>query len=376
MAAKVRFFPIGNADTCVIDADSRKFIFDYAAPQPQGGDDRRIDLAETLRAEFKKEKRDTVDVVSFSHLDTDHFAGASEFFQLEHAKKYQGEGRVHIKEMWVPAAAILESKWDQSKEGRIIQAEARYRLKEGKGIRVISKPEILDDWLKDQDIDPRSRRDLIVSAGNLMPGFSLRDKGIEFFVHAPFSDQRDESEVDRNGESSVFHVKIKDGEDDVGLLLTGDTPYDVLSRIVETSERAGNEDRLYWDIVKVPHHSSYTSLGPEKGEKITEPVPNVRRLYEEYGEDGGMIVSPSKIIPNSDEIQPPHRQAAEYYRSAAKKTEANFLVTMEHPTKKDPKPVNLKVSGMGQGVALERPAPSRTAAVIARPPRAGWSSSR
>ena len=267
MAAKVRFFPIGNADTCVIDADSRKFIFDYAAPQPQGGDDRRIDLAETLRAEFKKEKRDTVDVVSFSHLDTDHFAGASEFFQLEHAKKYQGEGRVHIKEMWVPAAAILESKWDQSKEGRIIQAEARYRLKEGKGIRVISKPEILDDWLKDQDIDPRSRRDLIVSAGNLMPGFSLRDKGIEFFVHAPFSDQRDESEVDRNGESSVFHVKIKDGEDDVGLLLTGDTPYDVLSRIVETSERAGNEDRLYWDIVKVPHHSSYTSLGPEKGRR-------------------------------------------------------------------------------------------------------------
>ena len=371
MEANVRFFPIGNADTCVIDLGRRKFVFDFAAPTPQGASDRRIDLAETLRAEFKKEGRDSVDVVSFSHLDTDHFAGASQFFHLEHAKKYQGRGRFRINEMWVPAAAILESKWDQSKEGRIVQAEARYRLKKGEGIRVISKPDLLDDWLKDQGIVPRTRRHLIVGAGHLMPEFSLQDTGIEFFVHAPFSDQRDDSEVDRNGESSVFHVTIKDGPDDVRLLLTGDTPYDVLVRIVETSERAGNQERLEWDIVKVPHHSSYNSLGPEKGKKVTKPVPSVRRLYEEYGETGGIIVSPSKVIPNSDETQPPHKQAAEHYRSAAKKLGGNFVVTMEHPTKKDPKPVSLKVSGMGQGVALERPAPSRTAAVITQPPRAG-----
>lgn len=371
MTAKVRFFPIGNADTCVIDADGRKYVFDFAAPTPQGGDDLRIDLAKTLRAELKREKRDRVDVVSFSHLDTDHFAGASEFFHLEHARKYQGKGRIRIREMWVPAAAILESKWDQSKEGRIIQAEARHRLKEGKGIRVISKPEVLDDWLRKQGIDPKTRRENIVGAGNLMPGYRLQKTGIEFFVHAPFSDQRDESEVDRNGESTVFHVTIKDGSDDVRLLLTGDTPYDVLARIVKTTERAGNDDRLEWDIIKVPHHSSYTSLGPKKGKKITEPVPSVRRLYEEYGDDDGVIVSPSKIIPSTDEIQPPHKQAAAYYETSAKKVGADFVVTMEYPTKKDPKPLGLKISGMGHGVAIERSAPSRPAAVIAQPPRAG-----
>ena len=371
MAAKVRFFPIGNADTCVIDTEGRKFIFDFAAPKPQGGDDRRIDLAATLRAELKREKRDNVDVVSFSHLDTDHFAGASDFFHLEHAKKYQGNGRIRIREMWVPAAAILESKWDQSTEGRIIQAEARYRLKEGKGIRVISKPEVLDDWLRKQGVDPKTRRGSIVGAGNLMPGYRVQTKGIEFFVHAPFSDQRDESEVDRNGESTVFHVTIKDGPSEVRLLLTGDTPYDVLSRIVKTTERAGNDVRLEWDIIKVPHHSSYNSLGPEKGKKITKPVPRVRRLYEEYGGSGGVIVSPSKVIPSTDEIQPPHRQAAAYYEAAAKKAGASFVVTMEHPTKKDPKPLGLKISGMGHGVAIERSAPSRAAAVVAQPPRAG-----
>ena len=54
MQSNIRFFPIGNADTCVIDAGGRKFVFDYAAPTPQGGGDRRIDLAKTLRAELNK----------------------------------------------------------------------------------------------------------------------------------------------------------------------------------------------------------------------------------------------------------------------------------------------------------------------------------
>ena len=371
MKAKARFFPIGNADTCVIDSGGGKFVFDFASPTPQGRDDRRMDLAKTLRSELKEEKRDSFDVVSFSHLDADHFAGASEFFYLKHAKKYQGPDRFHINEMWVPAAAVLESKWDQSQEGRIVQAEARHRLREGKGIRVISRPEVLEQWLRKQGIDPRDRRHLIVGAGNLMPGFSLNNTGIEFFVHAPFADQRGESEVDRNGESSVFHVTLKDGPAEVRLLLTGDTPYDVLGRIVETSERAGNQHRLAWDIIKVPHHSSYNSLGPDKGEQVTTPVPSLQRLYEKYGQKAGTIISPSKAIPSSDETQPPHKQTAEYYRRAAKKLGGDFVVTMEHPTKQNPKPVELSVSGTGQGAALRKVAQSGIAAVTTRPPRAG-----
>ncbi|MCY4623398.1 MAG: hypothetical protein OXC99_00080 [Chloroflexi bacterium] len=371
MEANVRFFPIGNADTCLVDAGGCKFVFDFAAPTLQGGDDRRIDLAQALRAEFENEGRDSIDVASFSHLDSDHFAGASEFFHLEHAEKYQGPGRIRIKEMWVPAAAILESKWDQSPEGRVIQAEARHRLREGKGIRVISRPEVLNDWLRNQGIAPGARRNLIVGAGDLMPGFSLESTGIEFFVHAPFSDQRDESEVDRNGECTVFHATIKDGPGQVKLMLTGDSPYDVLGRIVETSEKAGNQDRLEWDIIKVPHHSSYRSLSPERGDSVTTPVPSVGRLYEKYGNTAGTIVSPSKTIPSSDEILPPHRQAAEYYKKAAQNIAGHYLVTMEHPAKESPRPVNLKVSGRGLGVALEKVAPTVTGAVITSPPRAG-----
>jgi hypothetical protein len=47
-------------------------------------------------------------VVAFTHLDKDHIGGASDFFYLEHATKYQDKNRIEIKTLWVPAAAIVE----------------------------------------------------------------------------------------------------------------------------------------------------------------------------------------------------------------------------------------------------------------------------
>ena len=252
----ITFFPVGNADTCLLTADDgSQLLFDFASPKNQGDGDKRIDLAPELRNRLADSGRNHFDVVSFSHLDTDHFAGASEFFYLEHAKKYQGEGRIHIKDMWVPAAAILESRWEQSEEGRIVQAEARHRLKEGRGIHVISEPKALDKWLSDAGVNPDERRELIVTAGNCMPGFTLASAGAEIFVHSPFSYQNDgNNEVDRNSESSVFHLTLKDGAKNVKVFLTADAPYEVLEDIVKATEKAGNADRLEWDLIKVPHH--------------------------------------------------------------------------------------------------------------------------
>ncbi|MCY4364740.1 MAG: hypothetical protein OXE17_00705 [Chloroflexi bacterium] len=350
----ITFFPVGNADTCLLTADDgSQLLFDFASPKNQGDGDKRVDLAEELRNRLAESGRDYFDVVSFSHLDTDHFAGASEFFYLEHAKKYQGEGRIQMKEMWVPAAAILESRWEQSEEGRIVQAEARYRLKEGKGIRVISEPKALDKWLKDAGIDPDKRRHLIVTAGNCMPGFNMDSAGAEIFVHSPFSYQNEgNNEVDRNSESSVFHLTLKDGTKNVKVWLTADAPYDVLEDIVKVTEKAGNADRLEWDLIKVPHHCSYKSLAPDKGEDITEPTEKVARLYAHYSREGAILVSPSNVVPEGDETQPPHVQAAEYYRKVSKAKKGQFKVTMEHPTKEAPKPMKVEVRGLGLGATV------------------------
>jgi hypothetical protein len=66
-------------------------------------------------------------------LMTITFADPPAFFYLEHASKYQDADRIKIRELWVPAAAIIEDGCKD--EDRIIRAEARHRLRSGKGIR-------------------------------------------------------------------------------------------------------------------------------------------------------------------------------------------------------------------------------------------------
>jgi len=165
MTAKLTFHPLGNADSTRIDmANGRKMLVDYADMRnPADMWDARIDLPEVLKADLRAAKRDYYDVVCYTHLDDDHCCGSGDFFWLEHAAKYQGEGRVKIDELWVPAAAILEDGCEDS--ARMIRQEARHRLRIGKGIRVFSRPARLKEWLEKQGLTLESRAHLITDAG-------------------------------------------------------------------------------------------------------------------------------------------------------------------------------------------------------------------
>src|ERR1700722_19977329 len=130
---RLNFYPLGNADCCRIDLDSGKqILIDYAAMRDaEDKNDLRIDLPGILRKELEVRERDFYDVVGFSHLDDDHIRGASNFFYLERAQKYQenvdGKVRIKMRELWVPAAVITEE--GCTEEDRIIRQEARHRLK-------------------------------------------------------------------------------------------------------------------------------------------------------------------------------------------------------------------------------------------------------
>ena len=184
---RLTFFPLGNADCCRIDLDGgRQILLDYAAVRdPKDPNDLRCDLATILRNELQARKRDYYSVVGYTHLDRDHICGSSEFFYLEHAQKYQGLGRIKIRELWVPAAAIIEEGCED--ESRIIRQEARYRLKQGTGIRVFSRPDQLKDWLSKEGLSLDGRKHLITDAGQFIPGWTTDVDGVEFFVHSPFA---------------------------------------------------------------------------------------------------------------------------------------------------------------------------------------------
>ena len=374
----VIFYPVGNGDTSqIVLANGKRLLFDYRHQnQGEDSDSPYVDLKKRLTEELKNANRDYFDVVAFTHGDQDHIAHSTEFFELWHAKKYQGDDRIKINELWVPAAMILETAENdqQSDEFVIWRQEARHRLIEGKGIQVFSKPDKLKAWLEEQDISLDDRLPLITDAGSLADGFSLDVDEVEFFCHSPFIKHCDEGDDLRNSAALIFQVRFQVNSTKTDYFAIGDSDYEVLEDIVDITKKNGNEGRLDWDLFNIPHHCSYRALADDKGDKETDPTDGVKQLLL-HGNSGAYLVSSSDpILDNSaayEQKQPPHIQAKKaYVRYLNKVGGRKLLVTMEEPSTKKPEPIQFEITDSGHRLLTNRITAS--AAIIGTSaPRAG-----
>ena len=265
----------------------------------------------------------------------------------------------------MPACFILENGLAES--ARVVQAEARHRFRKGYGIRVFGNPEQLDDWLISKGIDPATRTHLITRAGTCVPGFTQTSGGVEIFSHSPFSFRMEYEDVDRNGNSLVWHLTFfKDGRQ-MRCILGADAEHQAWADIVFKTKQRKNDKRLEWDLSKISHHCSYTALSEEKGEDETEPRPEVADLFGR-GTRNSVLVSSSDPIPAKDTDRPPHMQTAAYYRRVARGNgkEKNFIVTMAWPSEDDPKPLVVETTIYGFTVRMREAATAGVAAVISR----------
>jgi len=190
----------------------------------------------------------------------------------------------------------------------------------------------LDDWLKENGIDPKDRECLITHAGEVL-GFN----NAEIFVHSPFSFKMENEEVDRNGACLVFHVTFFEGSTSTRLMLGSDAEHESWDSIIIKTLQKKSPERLVWDIFRISHHCSYTALSPEKGKDKTEPLPSIDKMFIN-GDVRSYLVSSS--WPIDSDIEPPHKQAANYYRGL----DGEFLVTMEEPNKRSPKPIEFEIT--------------------------------
>jgi hypothetical protein len=368
---KFTFYPIGNADCCLIDLENEeKILFDYAHfTKSEDEEDKRIDLEVEIIKNLRDAKRDYFDVVAFTHVDNDHISGFSELFYLDHAEKYQSKDRIKINELWVPAAVIIEEGLDG--EAGILRAEARYRLKKGNNIRVFARPERLKEWLEKEGLKLEDRKHLITGAGNLVPGYDKSINGVEIFVHSPFSISHDNETIDRNECSIVVQMKFGN-EKESTVIMGADTTYEIWKDIIDITKYNKNNDRLKWDIFKISHHCSYKALSEEKGKEKTDPIAEIKWMFEEQGNERSIMVATCKPITekSGNDDQPPHRQAANYYKEVKNKLSADFVVTMEHPDKNDPKPVIITIDS--NGVTLKKDSSGGVEIIVGKPaPRAG-----
>lgn len=210
-----------------------------------------------------------------------------------------------------------------------------------------------------------------------MPGFSKAGpERVQFFIHSPFGWRQDDNQViDRNQDSVVFQATFLEGARETHALFMSDINYDSIDQIVRTSKRHGNQDRLRWDVFKVPHHCSYLSIGPEKGDDETKPTEHVKWLCETQGQNRCTLMSTSWAIPakgtaKDKDVQPPHRQAAAYYKRVAHLKDGAFKVTMDLPSASRPKPSKIEITGRG-AMLLMVSATAGSATIISTPARAG-----
>jgi hypothetical protein len=350
--AKVTFYPLGNADTCLVRLDNDKlFVFDFADKRnADDPDDKRIDLKQSFLEDVGFPEREYVDVLAFTHGDDDHVRKAPEMFWLEHATKYQGEGRVKANELWVPAAMIVEE--GSEDDTKIIRAEARYRFLNRKGIRVFSRPAHLKNWLEDRGQKLEDYLHLITDAGQLVPNLNLANDGVEFFVHSPFAVRDASGLLDRNENCLVMQAVIRAGGRDTKFLITADSIWEAWEKMVTITRAHGNDHRLAWDILKFPHHCSYLSMAAEKGDDKTTPTGEFEWLLSQ-GSVRSIMVSSSREIPSETTDQPPHVETYRRYKETADALDAELIVTMENPSKRQPKRTVITLDGNGPTLVKE-----------------------
>ncbi|KAM3095849.1 hypothetical protein ACKFKF_23960 [Phormidesmis sp. 146-12] len=377
---KVIFYPVQNGDTSqIILSSGKRLLFDFRhLNRGEKEDEPAIDLKNQLNNELAEAERDYFDVLALTHADLDHILHSTEFFELWHNPAYQGDGRIKVNELWVPAAMILETstteQWKAKTEFVLWRQEARHRLLKGEGIKVFSKPKMLKSWLEKNGLTVESRLDLIVDAGNLVPGFSLEKDGVEFFCHSPFVKHVDEGDDLRNDASLIFQVRFEVAGVQTNYLAVGDSTCDVLEDIVYITKLHNKEHRLKWNLYNLPHHCSHHALNPDKGQKETVPVPLVEELLM-YGQSEAYIVSSSKPIPDTkDSYQqglPPHIQARKCYERYLRQIGGRrFVVTMEEPNERKPQPLEFDITSAG--VSLNMTGNSGVNIIVSSPaPRAG-----
>jgi hypothetical protein len=332
--AKVTFYPLGNADSALIAFDDdRLMLNDYFGPESFEEGDKRIDLSKELQKVLDSKDRDYFDIVAFSHRDNDHVGGAEKFFKMENPQ-IKESGEVEIKQMWVPAFFIFEKGLEGSAE--ILQKEARHRLKKANKIRVMGNSNRLIEWIDKNCDSPSLSKTLIVPAGRIVEDNSE----VKIFVHSPFSTETDSADGDPNNASMVLHFTFKIS--DTKIMFGADLKAEIWDKLIGIRGEEYNEAYLKWDIFKISHHCSSLSLNTEgnEGTTKTEPLPNIDRMFKN-GDSRSYLVSSS--WPIDSDIEPPHKQAANYYKSL----DGQFLVTMEEPSKRSPKPIEFEITERG-----------------------------
>ncbi|MCD6401541.1 MAG: hypothetical protein J7L73_06375 [Anaerolineales bacterium] len=355
----ITFFPVGdkNGGMTLIrlnDSYETTILIDVCIGSEPIAD--HCDVAQELRDRLPRdsEGRPYVDAFVLTHRHQDHLQGIQTYFHLGKPEDYpepngDDEGKVFIRELWSshnfwkPESKNYElcddaKAFNKEMDRRVSLFEEKQEIQgEGDLAIVIGKdPDGRTDNLEDINYDIG---DTFTKINNKY--ISSKISGLILSPIEQQENEEDECFTDKNRQSIVINLTVKQGDYSNKILLAADAECLVWETL--WNDRSASE--LEYDILVAPHHCSWHSLSYDSQSEDNDPKisPDAKNALSQ-AKIGACIVSQSKAIKSNDE-DPPSKAAKDEYLTVVSKD--RFYCTNEYPTEEKPEPLEFNLTSGG-----------------------------
>jgi len=355
----IKFYPVDNGDTTLIKlTDTTTILFDckIRSDEKNAAGYKIYDVKADLLEEV--ERRNGIpylDMFALTHPDWDHCNGFEEHFYQGDPDDYDDDNKetIVIDELWVTSMIFTNSLTND--DAKAIRREAKRRKAlydegdescehRGNRLRIVG----YDGEDKLDNVPHHYPSDIVdIIAGSKQTDFS-------FFIHAPLKQDliKGKAEKDKNTISIVVQARFKMNSANEGfatrLIIGGDADHYNWEKILEKTEKHGNQEALKWNLLLSPHHCSWTYYNDvpyEDPEENKDPQDYSVKIIRDYHLEGGQVIASSKLIKDNDD-NPPHKPAKDEYIKHID-SEDDFISLAETPKPSEPKPVIFKVTADG-----------------------------
>lgn len=365
----ITFFPVSNGGMQLIrlnDNHKTTILKDINIRSLASTEADICDVAQELRDRLPTDsnKRPYLDVFILTHHHDDHVLGLKEHFHLGPLDDYVDPEedelpKIIIKEMWCTPRFWKQASTNYalSDDAKAFNKEMRRRVKlfeDSNAIQAEGERAIIIG--EDPDGKTDSLGTIVRKIGSSVSKVNERNisSKLEIFILGPISQQDDELDEDfdeKNRQSIVLQMNVKEGKYSNQILMTGDAECFVWEKLWEQYK---DTDRLKYDLLSVPHHCSWHSLSYDSQSECDDPKIN-KNAKNALSQKciGARIIAQCKPI-KDDDSDPPSKAAKDEYLTIVPKN--SFFCTDEFPKedKAEPLEFNLTCDGPQQKGVKEK----------------------
>ncbi|CAH1210955.1 conserved hypothetical protein [Candidatus Nitrotoga sp. BS] len=386
---RVTFFPVGNGDTTLIEANDKTILTDINYRCERYTDRFRSSIdancsignAATLGYEeaskpfewvyydfaldlqyacyhssYRSNREYRLSLFVLTHPDRNNLTGFDKLFYQGDPAEFEDRPReddklILIEEMWINAC-FADSKFETDESKPLFQ-EIKRRL----------------NLQGSKESELNGNRICILEATSSAGLVKTFSRNIEAHVFSPVQKEGEiskavsgEDQTDVNDSSLVIRWTVKVFGGVNRILLGGDATVEVWDRIWQNYKN--DVDKLSWHILLAPHHCSIDAIARKNKEGKYEYSENALNALSQV-EGAGFVVSSSEEIKHNDSVLPSWEAKQKYLEILKDADESRFFnpdtranAPLLYSQRQDYKPESIEFNLTKEGPTIDAPAPA------------------